>query len=330
MTYPAQNRTVAASTNRLDLAAKRLAREAERNDRSAKRAEQDDDSPEIIAEVRARTAALSTAHCVTYAPKDWAAVAAPGPVEWPVRSNPNEAAARRALTAYRPGWIDRLFGFDQDKRRALVALVAEAASQDEAAFRAKRDAAQKHNAEVEFATRLLQLHVPSIQKALSDHTTFDKIGSVIDGVRLHVPERGRLIAIVAGLELAEMPHESVKVLGAGRAALRPLSRAELHEFHRNYVCSVALRVAAEVLSAAPVAAVEIVVECDLFDQETEETRRAGVLHAKVTHNGLAALILSKIDPVDIVTNAFEGRMDWTVNRDFAPIDTSELDLPVAA
>jgi len=329
MTERKMTRSMTAPTTRVERVAKRIARDQARQERSVIRAERPEASSSEIDALNARIAALTECHHVVYDPTDWAAVAARGEVERPTRSNINEAAARKALTSYRPGLWDRLLGLDQDRRRALVAKVAEAASRDEAAFRAARKIADTHNAEVEFAMRLIELDVKTIERSLIEHTTLDDIGPAIEGVRLHVPAKGRLVARVAGLELEDMPDEEVEVTAQGKAVFRPMSRAGMAQLHRRNVCSAALRVAAEVLSAAPVEWVEVVVECDIVDRISQEVNRAQILHVKIGHRALTELTLDKLDPVEAV-KGFGARMDWSASEGFAPVDTPDLALPVAA
>ncbi|WP_374575378.1 hypothetical protein [Phenylobacterium sp.] len=308
--------------------AKRLARDKARHDRAALRAESVNASSSDVSELRTRIAALTECHHIDYDPTDWAAVAARGEVERPVRASINEAAARKALAGYRPSLIERLFGLDQDRRRALTARVAEAASKDEAAYRAARKVADDHNAEVQFAVRLLELDVRTINTSLAENTSLDDVGPAIEGLRLHVPTRGRLVAVVSGLELEDMPDEEI-VVSAARAVFRPLSRSAMAELHRRNLCSAALRVAAEVLSACPVEWVEVVLECDITDRINQQVERAPVLHVKIGHRALVDMALETVDPVQAVTD-FGARMNWSPAEGCEPIETPDLALPVAA
>ncbi|MFN3520880.1 MAG: hypothetical protein ACK4YQ_01430 [Phenylobacterium sp.] len=323
-----KSRPITRPSSRVERVAKRLARDKDRQDRHQRRGESPEATAAEAAALEARIAALTQVHHLAYDPQDWASVAARGEFAYPTRSNLNEAAARKALTSFRPGLLDRLLGLDQDKRRALAARVAEAAARDEAAYRVARKVVDEHNAEVQFALRLLDLDVPTIEKSLLTHTTLATIGPAIEGVRVHVPARGRLVVVVAGLDLEDMPDEGCERQG-GKLVFRPLARGAMAALHRQCVCSAALRVAAEVLSAAPVEWVEVVVECDITDRVTGQVERAQVLHVKVGHRALAETRLEDLDPVQAVKD-FGGRMEWTAAESFAPIETPDLALPAAA
>lgn len=314
---------------RFNRAAKLLDRENAREARAAERQGRTDAPAGAVAAYRKHVAALTECHRIPYAPKDWAAVAARGVVEMPVRNNTNGAAARRALMRYRPTLWDRLLGLDVDKRRLLTARVAQEESKDEAAYRAAFKAAVEHNTEVEFALKLVNLDIRTIHAALAKHTTIGEVGPAIEGFNLTVPSRGRLVATVAGLELDDMPDERCEIADNGQGMYQPMSRAAMSALHRANICSAALRVGAEVLSAAPVSIVEVIVECDIVDQASGEAKRHPVLQLKLAHRALAETTLARLDAVEAVKD-FGGRMDWTSGASFAPIDLSDGAQTVAA
>lgn len=314
---------------RLNRAAKLLDREKALEARAAERQGRAEAPAGAVSAYRARVAALTDCHRIPYAPKDWAAVAAKGLVDNPVRSNVNGAAARRALLSYRPTFWDRLFGLDQDRRRLLNARVAQEESKDEAAYRAAYKAAAEHNAEVEFAMKLVALDLRAVRASLAKNTTIGEIGPAIEGYDLTVPARGRLAVTIAGLEQDDMPDERCEIGDDGKGVYQPLSRAAMSALHRANICSAALRVGAELLSAAPVATVEIVVECDIVDRMSGEAKRHPVLQLKLSHRALAETTLARLDAVDGVRD-FGGRMDWTSGTGFAPIDLNETGQVAAA
>jgi hypothetical protein len=322
-------RPITRPSTRVERVAKRLARDKDRQDRFARHAERPEASAAEATALQARITALTECHRIDYDPTDWAAVAARGLLERPSRSNVNEVAARRALTSYRPSFMDRLLSLEQDKRRVLVGRVAEAASKDEAAYRAARSVVDAHNAEVEFAMRLIELDVPSIEASLVKNTSLSAIGPAIEGLQIHVPTRGRLAVVVSGLDLDDMPDESCETGTAGKLVFRPMTRIAMAELHRRCIAAAALRVAAETLAAAPVEWVEVVMECDITDRVNGETQRARVLHVKVGHRALTDMDLQKADPVETI-DRFGARYDWMGGDGFAPIDTPDLALPIAA
>jgi hypothetical protein len=295
---------------RLNHASRVLSRQLERAERQAQRRSGAPAPPGAMKAYRARVAALTDCHRIAYSPMDWSSVAARGEIERPLRANLNELAARRALVAYRPTLMDRLFGLEQEKRRELAMRVAQEASKDEAAYRAACKIATEHNAEVQFAVRMVKLEIPALNKALADHGTVDDIGPAIEGFELVVPAKGRLKVVISGLELDDMPDERCEPQDDGSMVFKPLPTVVRNTLHRANLCAAALRVGTEVLSIAPVAFVDLVVECDVPDAETGEPARLPVLQLRLTHRALTETALSTADPVEAFT-AFGGKMEWS-------------------
>ena len=312
-----------AQSSRLTRAARALARDETRRERVARRERNPAEGAAILADLAAETAKLTRIHCIRYAPRDWGEVLARGPVEVPRRTHLNQLAARKALMAYRPSWFERMFGTDGDRRRLLVAKVAEAASQDEQAFRAAYKIAAAHNAEFEAAQKLMRLEPAAIQRSLTELTTFREIGPAVDGVRLHIPARGRLVGLVSALDFEDTPNEVGEAVDGGRPRFRPAPFGRRQTIYRAHVCSAALRVAAEFLSASPIDMVEIQVEADVLQPDTQEARRAQVLILKATHAAMATLDLERCDPVRAVLE-MSGAMKWTADAGFQAMEGSNV------
>src|SRR3546814_8783265 len=58
---------------------------------------------------------------------------------------------------------------------------------------------------------------------------------------------GRVVAVVDGLDLEDMPEESISLLKSGKASVKAIPVGKRHELHRDAICSAAVRVAIEFL-----------------------------------------------------------------------------------
>src|SRR3546814_8288740 len=54
---------------------------------------------------------------------------------------------------------------------------------------------------------------------------------------------GRVVAVVDGLDLEDMPEESISLLKSGKASVKAIPVGKRHELHRDAICSAAVRVA---------------------------------------------------------------------------------------
>ena len=269
----------------------------------------------------ARVASLVQCHRVAYRPRDWAVVAARPRINI-VRTHEREAEARQAFHAYRPGWLAQLFGADRDKRRLLAAKVAEAASEDEQTYRKAWREAQAHNAEIDYACKLAELDMRTINESLAEHTRLSEVYSAVERFRFVSPAKGHLQIMIEALDLSAMPAEEAERLPQGRAMFRPAPLGRRHQMQGANVCAVALRFAVEMLGFLPLDAVEVVVHGDLRDPQTGLFERHPILQFTLTHTQAASAPFERADPMALAAQ-LGARVNWTIQGGFAPIDLIE-------
>lgn len=268
---------------------------------------------------------LTSCHRVPYRPRDWASVAAKPRIQV-VRTNEREMEARRALNAYRPGWLEQLFGSDREKRRQLAARVAEAVTQDEQAYREAWREAVKHNTEIDFACKLAELDMRTINDSLAEHTTLPAAYEAVDRFRFSSPTKGRLQIQIEAHDLAGLPCEEAERQPGGRAVFRPMPRGRLHQLHGANVCAAALRFAVEMLGFLPLDEVEVVTHCDLRNPSTGLFERHPILQLKLTHIQAASTPFERAEPIALAAQ-LGAKMNWSVQSGFQPIslDGAEAD-----
>ncbi len=264
-----------------------------------------------------KIAKLTNCHRVAYRPRDWAAVAAKPRLQV-VRTNDREMEARRALNAYRPGWLEQLFGSDREKRRHLAARVAEAVTQDEQAYREAWREAQKHNADIDFACKLAELDMRTINDSLAEHTTLAAAYEAVDRFRFSSPAKGRFQIQIEAHDLAGLPCEEAERQPGGRAVFRPMPRGRQHQLHGANVCASALRFAVEMLGFLPLDEVEVVIHCDLRSPHTGLFERHAILQMKLTHAQAASTPFERAEPMALAAQ-LGAKMNWTVQAGFSPI-----------
>lgn len=318
-------KTIIPTMNRIDRATKHAMRERERKDRAAQRAKKPEVSADFAARQDALVERLTRAHCVAYARKDWNEIARRGLVEAAPRSNAKEMAARKALTRYEPGVIDSLFGLGKDRRRELAERVLSAHKADSAAFEKAKKAAEAHNTDVKAAAGVLALDINAIEVTLKANIDRDAIGQALEGFALMQASPERFIVFIDGLEFDAMPDETCVIQPNGVAVYAPLPAPNIHELHLSNICSISLRVGADVLASLGVDAIEVVTRCHLPRPNDRDTEQHPVLYVKLPHAALSRMDLRKLEPVSTVT-ALGGRLDWDVTRGFAPIGVDDLKL----
>lgn len=270
---------------------------------------------------------LTTCHRVTYRPRDWASVAGKPRIQV-VRTNEREMEARRALNAYRPGWLVQLFGADRERRRQLAAWVAEAVTQDEQAYREAWRQAQTHNTEIDFACKLAELDMRTINDSLAEHTKLAEAYDSVDRFRFASPAKGRFTIQIEAHDLSGLPCEEAERQPGGRAVFRPMPRGRLHQLHGANVCALALRFAVEMLGFLPLDEVEVITHCDLRDPHTGLYERHPILQLKLTHAQAASTPFERADPIALAAQ-IGARMNWSVQSGFLPIEPYGFDADAA-
>lgn len=275
----------------------------------------------------ARITELTQCHRTPYRPKDWASVAAKPRIQV-VRTNDREVEARRALHDFQPSWLERLFGSDRDRRRQLAARVAEAATQDEQAYRAAWKAAQAQNAEIDFACKLAELDLRTINDALGEHTTLSSAFGAVRRYRFSTPAKGRFQIQLEAHDLADLPCEEAERQPGGRAVFRPMPMGRRHQLHGANVCAAALRFATEMLGVLPLDQVEVVVHGDLRDRQTGLFVRHPILQMTLTHAQATAAPFASAEPMSLAAQ-LGARINWTIQTGFGPIPLAEEPLAAA-
>ncbi|PZQ63858.1 MAG: hypothetical protein DI570_07485 [Phenylobacterium zucineum] len=266
---------------------------------------------------------LTEIHKTTSRRIDWARIEAEGPVAPAIARDATSAAARRKLTDYRPSLMDSLMGLERDKRRELTEKVVEAAKIDSALWTKAKAEADTHNRLLALAPEVRAGKPEAIGGVLKIQGMVAAVRDMVEGLTLHEPTPGRIVARVDLLEYDALPDESC-LTGATSAAWVGMSDADRARLQLTNACSLVLRVAVEVLHVAPLEAVEVVARMCRAGG-LAETDLHPVLHVKVPLAALAKLQLRKLDAAPTIA-AFGARVAWTPADGLAPIDVSALGL----
>lgn len=312
--------TVIAPISRVDRATSRVVRESDRKSRPTSRRRPS------RAEVEAHQALilrLTEIHKVTPKRVDWERIEAEGPVAPAIARDAVSAAARKKLAEYRPSLMDTLMGVEREKRRELTEKVIEAARADAELWAKAKAEADAHNRLLALAADVRALKVEAVAGVLKVRGLPDALKDIVEGLTLHAPTPQRLVARVDLLEFDALPDENC-LSGATTATWVEMSPAERAELQLANACSVALRVAVEMLQVVTVEAVEVVARV-CRPAGLAEVDMQAVLHAKVPMAALAKLQLRKLDAAPTVA-ALGARVAWTPARGLAPIDLEELGL----
>lgn len=305
--------------SRVDRVTARSIRESERRKRDGERRRAYKADSEAWQDLAAR---LTEAHQVTFTRIDWAEIEAMGPVVPSIPRDAVSSVARRKLQAYRPSLADNLLGRERDRRRELMEKVIEAVKADAELYARAKAEADAHNRKLALASEVRALNPDAIAGVLKVNGAPKALKDVIEACSLR-SEGARLVAQVDLIELDALPDEACRA-GAGGFAWTPLTDAERAELQLNNACSAVLRVAVEVLQAAPIETVEVVARL-CRPTGSAETDFDTVLHVKVHAIAIAKAQLKKMAATTVLS-ALGARFDWTPGRGLAAIDLDDIGL----
>jgi hypothetical protein len=313
---PAQ---ILAPMSRVDRVTARSLRDSERRKRTGERRRASKADAEAWQTLLVR---LTEAHHVTFKRIDWAEIEALGPVVPSVPRDAVSSVARRKLQDYRPSLADNLLGRERDRRRELMDKVIEAVKADAELYARAKAEADAHNRKLALANEVRTLNPDAIAGVLKANGLPKALKDVVEAFSLRT-EGARLVAQVDLIELDALPEEECRA-GAAGFVWTALTDADRAQLQLSNACSAVLRVAVEVLQAAPVETVEVVARL-CRPNGSAETDFDTVLPVKVHAMAIAKAHLKKMEATTVIS-ALGARFDWTPVRGLGAIDLDDIGL----
>jgi hypothetical protein len=264
--------------------------------------------------------ALTGAHRITFSRKDWLTTATRDPVPEPKRHDVAERAAEAAVADFKPGWATRILRREIKVRQSLVDAVPRARQLDDNLYATSIAAAATENESILAAQQVIERRPDALVQALELHSELGNLPFSVEAVDTTFLDK-RVIAIVDGLDLEDMPEESITLLKSGKASVKSLGVGKRHELHRDTICSAAVRVALEFLATLPIDEVEVLMLTDILDRGSGHIAPEPVLHLRLTVQAALALNLSHTEAFALV-NRLGGHFEWNKRDGFRAINAS--------
>jgi len=116
-----------------------------------------------------------------------------------------------------------------------------------------------------------------------------------------------------------IPQLRRKQLASGRLSESTMPVGQFNELYQDYVASVALRVAGDLLQMTPLEEVYVTCLATLLDQTTGRMRDTPILSAHIVRETFSQLNLARIDPSDALHN-FRHHMKFKRTVGFNQVD----------
>jgi hypothetical protein len=196
-------------------------------------------------------------------------------------------------------------------------------NQDQAAFNQACTAVAVHNTEVLTARKLIEGDAGTTREVITLNTRLAELRDGMNSLGLAVPEEDRLVAVVEAIEEDDVPYERIKGADPHSARREPIPLGERRQIHLAALCATALRVGAELIGVLVEEAIEVVVHVEMLSDDRTQSLHRPVLQLLMTTEALKTLDWKTGDAITLATS-LGARMDWSIERGFAPISIAPL------
>lgn len=195
--------------------------------------------------------------------------------------------------------------------------------EDQAAFNQACTAVAIHNTEVMTARKLIEGDAVATREVITLNTRLAELREGMNSLGLAVPEEDRLVAVVDAIEEDDVPYERIRGSDSHTARREPIPLGERRQLHLAALCAAALRVGAELVGVLVEEAIEVVVVVEMLSDDRTQSHPRPVLQLLMTTEALNKLDWKAADAITLATS-LGARMDWSIERGFAPISIAPL------
>ncbi|MGG3965864.1 hypothetical protein [Heyndrickxia faecalis] len=193
---------------------------------------------------------LLSVHKECSEPINWKILSQQAPPFEKGQPGPNEQAARKKLEAYEPGFFEKLFHRDSDRKKQLQKEVEKGKALDV-------DLYDEWEATKEVAERVLAGDPKAYKMAIETMAPFDDIVDLGSGFDFHFVDQD-VVEVTFHVEPQEVIPKTVKLLTkTGRLSQRKMGKTMFYAYYQDYVCSCVIRVARDLFALLPIRTVVI-------------------------------------------------------------------------
>lgn len=261
-----------------------------------------------------------TANC---SPIDWKSFKDAVEPTQPVRSHQLENEASSYLESYQPGFLIRLLRLVNFRINWLKNRIEKAKTRDERQFKQSfesyKDAHSKWKTQKEAAEKMLSGDVDAYVRLIADKKPFSSIQHFSGKINLSF--QPGTVSIAVELDLGEnVPSETATYLKSGSISVKDTPKTKYHQLCQEHVCSIALRVAREILALIPVEFVLVQVMTDVLDSSMGALEMKPILSLKVPRSSIQKINFENVSPSDCMKN-FVHNIDFKKLEGLGPVST---------
>lgn len=259
-----------------------------------------------------RLAMLTTIHHECDEAIDWLEVAS-RQLGFAIKTpGPKEKAAQARLSAYQPGFFERLFRRDEKKRRELEANVELAKKEDMEAYRE-----WKHMTTI--ANRINQGDIDAYFEVIEEFSPLDDLVEFGSGFEFAADNPDEVHVSVDINALTVIPDKELSLTKTGKLSEKVMTKTKYYDLAQDYVCSCALRIARDMFALLPVKFVFVHAYEQQLNPATGHEEKILILSVKYDRDTLNGLQFTKLDPSEALAN-FTHEISFRKTKGFAEVE----------
>ena len=259
---------------------------------------------------------LLSVHKECSEPIDWKMLSQQAPPFEKGQPGPNEQAAREKLEAYEPGFFEKLFRRDDDRKKQLQEEVEKGKALDV-------DLYDEWEATKEVAERVLAGDPEAYKMAIETMAPFDDIVDLGSGFDFHFIDQD-VVEVTFHVEPQEVIPDTVKSLTkTGRLSQRKMGKTMFYAYYQDYVCSCVIRVARELFALLPIRTVVIHADDTELNTATGHDETITILSVRIHREDFQTINFDRIDCSDAI-ESFEHHMHFLKTKGFQKVNKLSL------
>jgi len=320
-------RSAAAAGRRAERSQQRRTREAAKAYRQQLKQESIISAADAVEKYEDYIDVLKSVHKDVSDTVDWTSLLNEEPPKEPMISNRNEKAANDRLLAFKPSFLDKIFGTSRKKIEKLTRNVEMAKQTDQTDY---NTLIQQHKQSLEeqqnlkrLAKGILENNINSYKDAIEYFRPFSDISEL--GSKMNMDLQAHNATLYLHVNSASIiPDYVLSQTSTGKLSKKNMSATKFNELYQDYVCSCILRVARETIAYLPVNLVVVNATAEIYNSATGITKEDVIVSVAISPDILNKLHFDMIDPSDSMKN-FICNMKFGKTTGFTPVEKIEAD-----
>ncbi|MBF5039513.1 hypothetical protein INP77_08425 [Methylophilus sp. 13] len=266
-------------------------------------------------------------HKESISPINWIGIKNQSEPKKPPLSSEHEDAAKQKEAAYKPSWIDRLFGLEKRKRTKLASEIKQAIEQDVSANNQAElewmNAHAEWAADIALAEGILKDDAQAKLDAIRQIDPFSELTELGSELKFSIDETGLLECELMAHGKSVIPDEIKSLLSSGKLSVKKMPITKFYELYQDYVCGCALRIANELFSILQEDKVVITVIDTLLNTSNGHLEEKPILSVLIPRVTMSKLNMVTVDPSDSMSN-FIHNMSFNKKTGFSAVSKVNL------